>query len=78
MRIPTFKQMPVHNTLFAQAHLYGQIGGVEHEEVPIICASTACRRIAELYQGKKYLICQNGYDRAETYAKENNIPFVAE
>ena len=56
--------------LDAQAHLHGQIGGVEHEEVPIICASTACRRIAELYQGKKYLICQKGYDRAETYAKE--------
>lgn len=56
--------------LDAQPHLYKQIEGLERENIPIICASTACKKIAAGYSGKAYLICQNGYDRAEHYAKE--------
>lgn len=56
--------------LDAQPHLYRQIEGLEQETIPIICASTACKKIAAAYQGEKYLICQKGYDRAEQYAKE--------
>lgn len=59
--------------LDAQPHLYDQIKGLENQKIPIICASTACKRIAEKYSGKKYLICQNGYDRAESYAKEKGF-----
>lgn len=56
--------------LDAQPHLYKQIAGLENLEIPIICASTACKRIAASYQGRKYLICQHGYERAEAYAGE--------
>lgn len=58
--------------LDAQPHLYSQIEGLEDMEIPIICATTACKRIARQYKGRKYLICQKGYDRAEEYAKERN------
>lgn len=57
--------------LDAQPHLYCQIEGLEHMEIPIICASSACKKIAKQYQGKKYLICQKGYDRAEQYAGQH-------
>ena len=59
--------------LDGQEHLYKQIEGVENENIPIICAATACKKIAERYCGKKYLICQNGYDKAEIYAKERGF-----
>ena len=57
--------------LDAQPRLYQQIQGIETCQVPIICASTACKRIAQMYQGEKFLICQDGYDRAEEYANRN-------
>ncbi len=57
--------------LDAQPRLYQQIQGIETCQVPIICASTACKRIAQNYQGEKFLICQDGYDRAEEYANRN-------
>lgn len=49
-----------------------QIRGLEDQKVPMLLLSTAILDIAKLYQGKKYLICQKGYDRAEQYAKEHN------
>ncbi len=55
--------------LDAQPRMYQQIRGLENCKVPIICASTACKTIAQKYQGEKYLICQYGYSRAEEYAK---------
>lgn len=57
--------------LDAQPHLYRQIEGLEKSDIPILCASTACKKIAAEYGGKKYLICQDGYDHAEVYAKEH-------
>ncbi len=56
--------------LDAQPRLYQQIQGIENCQVPIICASTACKTIAQKYQGEKFLICQYGYDRAEEYVKD--------
>lgn len=55
--------------LDAQPRLYQQIRGIENCQVPIICASTACKAIAQRYEGEKFLICQYGYDKAEEYAK---------
>ncbi len=49
-----------------------QIKGLEDQKVPMLLLSTAILDIAKLYQGKKYLVCQEGYDRAEQYAKEHH------
>lgn len=59
--------------LDAQSNMTQQIKGLENESVPIICASTTYKGIAMNYKGPKYLICQNGYDRAEQYAMENQV-----
>ena len=56
--------------LDAQTRLYQQIQGIEDCKVPIICASTACKAIAQKYEGEKFLICQYGYDKAEEYVKD--------
>lgn len=57
--------------IFLDAHprLYQQIRGIEGYDIPIICASTACKTIAEKYHGEKFLICQYGYEPAEQYAE---------
>lgn len=54
--------------LDAQASMISQIEGLEQKDIPIICGATAYKGISKAYQGKKYLVCQNGYDRAESYA----------
>lgn len=57
--------------LDAQPHLYKQVEGLEKQDVPLLCGATACKKIAEQYQGKKYLVCQKGYPKAEEYANAN-------
>lgn len=59
--------------LDAQNNMIRQIDGLENESVPIICASTVYKGIAMNYTGTRYLICQNGYDRAEQYAREHQV-----
>ena len=54
----------------ANSRIYGHIAGLEQEQVPMLYLSTAYKGYAMNYQGKKYLICQNGYDKAEKFAKE--------
>ncbi|MDO5154445.1 MAG: DUF115 domain-containing protein [Eubacteriales bacterium] len=54
--------------LDAQPHLYKQVEGLEKQEIPLLCGATACKKIAERYEGKKYLVCQKGYPKAEEYA----------
>jgi hypothetical protein len=56
--------------LDSQPHLYTQVEGLEQQQIPIICGSTACKKIVANYQGETYLVCQNGYDKAEEFAKE--------
>lgn len=53
-------------------HLYSQIKGLENCKIPILCLSTACKRIMSGYAGKRYLICQKGYSGAEKYAERNH------
>ena len=55
----------------ANSRIYGHIAGLEQEQVPMLYLSTAYKGYAMNYQGKKYLICQNGYDKAEEVAKKN-------
>lgn len=57
--------------LDAAARMYVQATGYEHENIPYLMASTACRKIAADYHGPKYLICQEGYPAAEKYAQEH-------
>lgn len=59
--------------LDAQNNMIRQIDGLENESVPIICTSTVYKGIAMNYTGTRYLICQNGYDRAEQYAREHQV-----
>lgn len=40
--------------------------------VPMIVAATASSRIVRLYEGPKYLVCQNGYPKAEEYAAKHS------
>ena len=41
-------------------------------KVPVIMAITACRMVAELYDGDKYLMCHDGYPEAEKYGLTHN------
>ncbi len=47
-----------------------QIAGAELQTVPALIAATATMQISRDYAGEKYLLCQRGFERAETYAKE--------
>lgn len=57
--------------LDASDRIYAQLKGLESESMPLLIASTACRRLAENYRGKRYLICQKDFSEAEQYAKEH-------
>jgi hypothetical protein len=52
------------------ARVIGQIGGLEQEEVPMLLLSTAYKEFSRMYQGKKYLICQEGFTLAEEFARD--------
>lgn len=41
-------------------------------KVPVIMAITACRKVAESYDGNKYLMCHDGYPEAEKYGLTHN------
>lgn len=55
----------------ANARIYGHIKGLEDQRIPMLYLATACKDYAKNYKGKKYLICQDGYDKAEELAKKN-------
>jgi hypothetical protein len=50
--------------------VYRQIEGIEQSDVPLLYMSSACYKVPERYSGKKYLICQKDYHKAEQFAKE--------
>ena len=56
----------------ANSRIYNHISGLEEQQVPMLYLSTAYKGYSMNYQGLKYLICQNGYNRAEDFAKQNN------
>lgn len=55
----------------ANSRIYNHIAGLEDKQVPMLYLSTAFKGYAKNYKGKKYLICQDGYDKAEQLAGEN-------
>ncbi|MCM1157840.1 MAG: DUF115 domain-containing protein [Bacteroidales bacterium] len=55
----------------ANSRVYRHIEGLENQTVPILYLSTAYKGFAKNYKGKKYLICQKGYEKAEKRAEEN-------
>lgn len=50
--------------------VYKQIEGIEDVNVPLIYLSTVNYQIPKLYQGKKYVIYQKEYNKAEEYAEK--------
>lgn len=68
-------QIPVDYTIITDPKegTYVQIEGIENSEVPMFLMSTATKKIAKCYQGRKYLICQNGYPDAEQYARGHEL-----
>ncbi len=60
----------------ANARVYAQVAGLEQEDIPMIYLSTAYKGFAQKYQGKKYMICQKGFDRAEEYAGKRNAMLI--
>jgi hypothetical protein len=57
----------------ANPRVYAQIQGMEQLDIPMIYLSTAFKGFAENYQGKKYIVLQNGYEKAEEYASVNKM-----
>lgn len=55
----------------ANRRVYKQMQGLEEYQIPLIYLSTAYKGFSINYKGKKYLICQDGYDKAEQLAREN-------
>lgn len=51
--------------------VYRQIDGLENVDIPLLFLSTVYYKIPENYKGCKYLICQEGYKKAEEYAKKS-------
>lgn len=54
----------------ANSRIYGHIAGLENKKIPMLYLATAYKEYAKNYRGKRYLICQNGYDKAEKLAHE--------
>ena len=48
-----------------------QIDGIEESGIPLIYLSTVASDVVKAYKGKRYMAFQNGYPRAEQYAKEH-------
>ncbi len=55
----------------ANARVYSQISGLEGQKIPMLYLSTSYKGFSMNYSGKKYLVCQNGYDKAEMLAEKN-------
>lgn len=54
----------------ANARVYKQIAGYEDYNVPMLFLSTAYYGFASNYKGKKYMICQKDYGKAEELASK--------
>ena len=57
----------------SDVNAYPQFESHLQSDVPAILLTTADRRIARNYQGKRYLVCQKGYSLAVDYANNKQI-----
>ncbi len=57
----------------ATEYVYAQMEGLEAESVPMLYLSTAYKRLARNYHGRKYIILQKDFGRAEDFAKKHNV-----
>lgn len=55
----------------ANSRVYWHLEGLEDRQIPMLYLSTAYKGYAMRYKGKKYLICQSGYKKAEDLAGQN-------
>jgi hypothetical protein len=53
--------------------VYRQIEGMEDVGIPLLGLSTVYHKVFKNYLGSKYLICQEGFKKAENYAFNNNF-----
>lgn len=51
-------------------NVYRQIENINTKDIPLLYLSTVYYKVPAHYQGKKYLICQEGYKKSEDYANE--------
>ncbi|MCM1495259.1 MAG: DUF115 domain-containing protein [Bacteroides sp.] len=65
------KKIPIDYVVISDLWVYHQVEGIEGLEVPVLLLATADRRISRYYQGRTYLVCQQGHKMAADYAKEN-------
>lgn len=57
----------------ASDRIVWHLGTEEMHSCPLLYLSTASRYFVRKYTGKKYLVCQNGLNISEEYAKENGL-----
>lgn len=50
--------------------VYSQIEEIEYTDIALLYLSTVYYKIPQSYKGKRYLICQDGYEKSEKYAGE--------
>lgn len=57
----------------ANERIVWHFNNIEKENVPMFLLSTAAHKLKQSYAGKKYLIFQKDYPKAEEYAKEHGL-----
>lgn len=63
------KGIPIDYVIASDVQMFPQIEGLERQTIPFLLLASADRRVSRRYQGKTYLICQQGYSYAAEYAK---------
>lgn len=56
----------------ANPEVLNQIENFETGEIPLLYLSTVYHKVPRIYSGKKYIIFQEGYQKAEEYAKKKS------
>lgn len=67
------KNIPVDYVVFSDSYVAHQIAGLVECSIPILILSTADRQISRNYNGRKYLVCQQGYEKAKNYAEKRGF-----
>lgn len=55
----------------ANESVYSQTEGVMESDIPLLYLSTVYHKVPKNYKGIRYMICQEGYGKAESFAKGN-------